>query len=583
MLALMLAGVVAPAIFALPTVTGAQTAEWTVYNTANSGLPYDGATVLDFDAQGNVWIGTGRWYVLGGGGLAKFDGESWTVYDTANSPLPHNDHFGLTVDPQGNVWSGTEGGLARFDGTNWTVYNTTNSGLPDNRVATPIFDNQGHLWAGTWQGGLVEFDGVTWTVYNTANSGLPNNMPFATAFDEQGDLWIGTVGAGLVKFDGTNWTVFNTANSPLPNDTIFSICFDSRGNLWIATDGGGVAKFDGTNWVVFNTSNSDLPSNRSWFAVVDAHDNVWVGTYDRGMAMFDGKGWTVYNTSNSGLPDNMLNYIAINAQEDVWIATQNGGLAVLHLRPMVDFNCDGTVNIEDLLRLIECWGQDAPLCDIGPTPFGDGIVDVADLEVLMSYWGQEVPDSTLMAHWKLDETEGQVASDSAGDHDGTIVGMPAWQPSAGMVNGALEFDGATFVVADFVLDPKEGPFSILAWIRGGAPGQTIISQQTGYDWLLVDPATGAIMTELCSGGRQSRALHSETVVTDDNWHRVGFTWDGTNRRLYVDDVLVAEDTDVSLAGCTGGVNIGCGKLMAPNTFFTGLIDDVRVYRRAVKP
>jgi len=73
------------------------------------------------------------------------------------------------------------------------------------------------------------------------------------------------------------------------------------------------------------------------------------------------------------------------------------------------------------------------------------------------------------------------------------------------------------------------------------------------------------------------------VITDGVWHRVAFTWDGSHRRLYVDDVLVAEDTDVALADCSGGMNIACGKLMAPATIFTGLIDDVRIYNRAVKP
>ena len=91
------------------------------------------------------------------------------------------------------------------------------------------------------------------------------------------------------------------------------------------------------------------------------------------------------------------------------------------------------------------------------------------------------------------------------------------------------------------------------------------------------------MTELRSGGRQSKALYSDAIIIDGDWHHVGFIWDGTNRRLYVDDILVAEDTDVALAACHDGLNIGCGKLMAPTTFFTGLIDDVRIYSRVVRP
>jgi len=91
------------------------------------------------------------------------------------------------------------------------------------------------------------------------------------------------------------------------------------------------------------------------------------------------------------------------------------------------------------------------------------------------------------------------------------------------------------------------------------------------------------MTDLEISTRTGTPLFSDAVVTDGNWHRVGFTWDGSNRRLYVDDILVAEGEDVGLAECHGGLNIGCGKLMAPNTFFTGLIDDVRIYNRAVRP
>jgi hypothetical protein len=64
---------------------------------------------------------------------------------------------------------------------------------------------------------------------------------------------------------------------------------------------------------------------------------------------------------------------------------------------------------------------------------------------------------------------------------------------------------------------------------------------------------------------------------------VGFVWDGSNRRLYVDDVLIAEDTQQGLAACYGGLQIGCGKDMAAGTFWSGLIDDVRIYSRAVKP
>ncbi len=195
----------------------------------------------------------------------------------------------------------------------------------------------------------------------------------------------------------------------------------------------------------------------------------------------------------------------------------------------------------------------------------------------------EIDDPRLITHWRLDESVGNSVSDSVGGDYGILVGIPAWQPAGGKVGGALAFDGTAFVATYTVLHPSEGPFSVFAWIQGGAPGQVIISQQDDANWLMVDPADGRLMTGLGAVARSAQNLDSEAVITDGHWHRVGFTWDGGHRRLYVDDILVAEDTQVGLKDSDGSVLIGCGKDQAPGTFWFGLIDDVRIYNRAVKP
>jgi len=250
--------------------------------------------------------------------------------------------------------------------------------------------------------------------------------------------------------------------------------------------------------------------------------------------------------------------------------------------PPVDFDGNGLVDISDLLRLIESWGQDDPAVDIAPPPFGDGIVDAEDLKVLMDSWGKQVQDGTLVAHWKLDEADGMTASDSAGSHNGTVVGSAAWHPAGGLVDGALEFSGTTFVAADFVLNPGNGPFSVLVWVKGGGPGQTLVSQMGGVNWLTVN-AQGALTTELSKGGRSGVGLSSPAVITDGDWHRVAFTWDGVNRRLYVDGLLAARDVHDKLADSYGKLTLGSARNMASGTFWKGLIDDVRIYSRAVQP
>ena len=53
--------------------------------------------------------------------------------------------------------------------------------------------------------------------------------------------------------------------------------------------------------------------------------------------------------------------------------------------------------------------------------------------------------------------------------------------------------------------------------------------------------------------------------------------------LYVDDIEVAADTQTNLGISGGGMYIGAGNNLEAGTFWSGLIDDVRIYNRAVIP
>jgi hypothetical protein len=252
--------------------------------------------------------------------------------------------------------------------------------------------------------------------------------------------------------------------------------------------------------------------------------------------------------------------------------------------PIVDFNGDGIVDSADTCIMVDYWGTDEPLCDIGPMPWGNDIVDVQDLIVLAEHLFEEVDDPTLVAHWPLDEAQGDIAYDNSGTCDGTLLGDPGWQPYGGMVAGALQFDGIDdYVSTPFVLNPADGKFSVFAWIKGGAPGQVILSQIGQANWLLADPSEGNLMTELKGSGRSGKPLQSQTVITDGNWHRIGLVWDGSYRTLYVDDIAVAEDAQANLEASENGLYIGTGMAMEPGSFWSGLIDDVRIYNRAVTP
>jgi hypothetical protein len=79
-------------------------------------------------------------------------------------------------------------------------------------------------------------------------------------------------------------------------------------------------------------------------------------------------------------------------------------------------------------------------------------------------------------------------------------------------------------------------------------------------------------------------LESESVITDGQWHHVGLVYDldSLHRRLYVDGVQVAEDAKVvSGMPSDDGMYIGASKDLDAGSFFSGLIDDVRIYNKAL--
>jgi len=266
--------------------------------------------------------------------------------------------------------------------------------------------------------------------------------------------------------------------------------------------------------------------------------------------------------------------------------TANFCIKALAVSIETDLNQDAVIDVADFAVLASAWKTKAgdelwdPRSDLNL----DNTVNAQDLSIMGECWLDEIPELFSVARWKLDEASGDVAHDSIQKLDGTLHGGPTWQPMAGKVRGALEFDGMDdYVSTPFILDPVDGAFSVFAWVKGGGPEQAIISQASVVNWLAAGTSQGKLMTELKAAGRFGTPLFSEAVIIDGDWHRVGLTWDGSTRTLYVDGVEVAKGTQASPAGSQGGLYIGAGNSLDSGSFWFGLIDDIKIYDRAVTP
>jgi hypothetical protein len=299
----------------------------------------------------------------------------------------------------------------------------------------------------------------------------------------------------------------------------------------------------------------------------------------------------VNSTPDQGNPnisaDGLMLYLASGrpggeGDWDLWQVT---------IEPVIDLNGDGIVDAADMCIVVDHWGENCPLCDIGPMPWGDGAVDVKDLIILAEHLFEEIFPPGLVAYWKFDETEGDLANNSISDNHGILHGEPLWQPYSGKKNGALEFDGINdYVKTGYVLNPAESAFSAVAWIKGGLPGQVIISQTDGPGgageiWLGTDAVGGKLMTTLRAPSGRSPAppLVADAIITDGLWHHVGIVvTDQKIRNLYVDGIKATFDTQlVVMPASDGRLYIGAGKNLGAGTFFSGMIDDVRIYNVAL--
>ena len=193
----------------------------------------------------------------------------------------------------------------------------------------------------------------------------------------------------------------------------------------------------------------------------------------------------------------------------------------------------------------------------------------------------------LVAAYSFDQGSGTTAPDASGTgNTGTLTNGAAWS-STGKYGGAISFDGVndSVTVADSAsLDLTSG-MTLEAWVRPsttGWPYRTVLmKEQTGnlaYALYLTD-ATRPLTTAIIGGGE--KVAQSGTALTANTWVHLASTYDGTNLRLYVNGTLVTTTAATgAISVSSGALRIGANLIWTEEAF-AGLVDEVRVYNRAL--
>lgn len=212
------------------------------------------------------------------------------------------------------------------------------------------------------------------------------------------------------------------------------------------------------------------------------------------------------------------------------------------------------------------------------------------------------PDS---GDWSIDVARGRIgwwpgegdANDVVSGNHGTLGGGVAFAP--GFVGQAFGFDGIDdfLVIPDSLgLRPLDDQFSVVLWInplpRTGNPDVTIIRNgkgcgEPGWGLDFLDYSTGNshLYFTAWDGIEHSWAILSPHIFAD-SWYFVVATVDGQHARIYLNGELSEErpirDREIDTPD---PISVGANKANCEeyHNFFSGLIDEVMIYNRALNP
>ncbi len=201
-----------------------------------------------------------------------------------------------------------------------------------------------------------------------------------------------------------------------------------------------------------------------------------------------------------------------------------------------------------------------------------------------------VTNPNLISWWKLDSGIGTRAIDSSGHgNHGSLEDNPQW--TAGFDGDGLELDGTNFVELSTTDMIGSNIGSICLWVKTTQDDTGMIfygssgSAGNGFgdEYELHINMMGGGGVEFYIEGGNNDANPEASAVNDNAWHHITATWDiNADAKLYVDGgAPVSVPHDANEFDLSGTIRLG--RPFARERFYTGLIDDVRLFNYVLSP
>ena len=197
----------------------------------------------------------------------------------------------------------------------------------------------------------------------------------------------------------------------------------------------------------------------------------------------------------------------------------------------------------------------------------------------------------LVGYWTFDEASGTIAADSSGNNNnGTLTNGPTW--TTGKIGSAVNFDNINDTIT-FSTAPSlnlTGAITVSAWINktsGFSASDSIVSRfccghSAPYEQysLMADTSASSVKFNVSNGTALLKSNTATNAIQNGTWYHLVGTYNGTDTTaIYLNGVLVDSDTSANF----GSLNVPNGAIfrISPSSYFGGVIDEVRVYNRAL--
>jgi uncharacterized repeat protein (TIGR01451 family) len=257
----------------------------------------------------------------------------------------------------------------------------------------------------------------------------------------------------------------------------------------------------------------------------------------------------------------------------------------------VTFTVNATVAGDALADISNTASITSPVDVPDPIPANNSAVDFDRLQAIPSVCES---DPTLVGCWQMEENGGGTLFDgSSYGNDAAVIGSPGWE--AGIRDEfALSLNGSTYgTVPDNNSLHMSNQITIASWVKPTINGTQYLVKKgnrsatpaSGYELSLATASgsTGAFFFRI----NDNATCRIDSSITYNNyfntWVHVAATYDGEFMHIYVNGVQV----DDFVTPCSSQIVTDTTKPLAlasqsdGGSKFTGALDDVRIYNRAL--